>query len=44
VSDLALAVVRFTLQNPSIAEVELNPTFVYADRAIPVDVLVVRRA
>jgi acetyltransferase len=44
VSDLALAVVRFTLQDPSIAEVELNPTFVYADRAIPVDVLVVRRA
>ena len=28
---------------PSIMEVELNPTFAYPDRAVPVDALVVRR-
>ena len=42
VSELALAVVRYVLQDSSIREVELNPTFTYPDRAIPVDALVVR--
>ena len=44
VSELVLAVVRYALHDPSISEVELNPTFAYADRAIAVDALVVRRA
>ena len=44
VSELTLAVANYALQDPSIMEVELNPTFAYPDRAIPVDALVVRRA
>ncbi len=43
VTELALAVARYALQDPSIVEVELNPTFAYEDRAVPVDALVVRR-
>jgi acetyltransferase len=43
VSELALAVARYALDDPSIMEVELNPVFAYADRALPVDALVVQR-
>ena len=41
VSELALSVARYVQQDPSIMEVELNPTFAYPDRAVPVDALVV---
>ena len=44
VTDLALAVADYALQDPSVMEVELNPTFAYPDHATPVDALVVRRA
>ncbi len=43
VSELASSVARYVQQDPSIMEVELNPTCAYPDRAVPVDALVVRR-
>ena len=42
VSELASSLARYVRQDPSIMEVELNPTFAYPDRAVPVDALVVR--
>ena len=43
VSELASSLARYVRQDSSIMEVELNPTFAYPDRAVPVDALVVRR-
>lgn len=38
VADLVLALARCALAHPDVAELELNPVFVYADRAVAVDV------
>lgn len=38
VADLALALGECLIHNPELSEIELNPVFAYADRAIAVDV------
>ncbi len=43
VSALASSVASYIQNDSSVVEVELNPVFVYSDRAVPVDALVVRR-
>ena len=42
VSALASSVARYVQQDRSVMEVELNPSFAYRDRIVPVDALVVR--
>ena len=42
--ELASALGRHVLEDPSIVELELNPVFAYAKRAVAVDALMVRRA